>query len=251
MALGKVFVEDLWEQFKLREDRVRSFKEVASRFRLGGPRRTFWALKGVSLMIDPGKAVGLIGENGSGKSTLLKCIAGILPPTKGRVLVGGTVSSLIELGAGFHPELTGRENVMVTGALFGLSRTTLRSRFEQIVSFAELDRVIDQPVRAYSSGMYIRLAFSLAVHVEPNILLIDEVLAVGDEAFQRKSVKKVTELSASGVTVVFVSHDMPLVEQVCSRTLYLHEGEVVADGETQQVIAKYFASERLSQDSTF
>lgn len=249
MAIGEVFIEDLWEQFKLREDRIRSLKEVASRFRLGGPKKLFWALRGVSFHVNPGEAVGLIGENGSGKSTLLKCIAGILPPTKGRVLVGGTVSSLIELGAGFHAELTGRENIMVTGALFGISRKILRSRFDEIVSFAELERVIDQPVRAYSSGMYIRLAFSLAVHVEPNILLIDEVLAVGDEAFQRKSVKKVGQLSQNGITVIFVSHDMPLVEQVCRRTVYLHSGQIEADGSTPEVIQKYFASERISNES--
>lgn len=249
MAQGAIVIEDLWEQFKLREDRIRSLKEVASRFRLGGPRKSFWALKGVSFRVEPGEAVGLIGENGSGKSTLLRCIAGILPPTKGRVLVGGTVSSLIELGAGFHSELTGRENVMVTGALFGLSRQTLRSRFDEIVSFAELERAIDQPVRAYSSGMYIRLAFSLAVHVEPSILLIDEVLAVGDEAFQRKSVGKVSELSRAGITVVFVSHDMPLVEQTCARTIYLHDGQIEVDGPTSEVIKRYFASERISKES--
>lgn len=239
---ANVAVTDLWESYRVLEDRSHSLKEFATRFKIARAKKTFWALRGVNLEISRGETVGLIGENGSGKSTLLRCIAGILPPTKGSVLVGGTVSSLIELGAGFHPELTGRENVFLAGALFGLTRVRLREQFDSIVAFADIDRVIDQPVRAYSSGMYVRLAFSLAVHVEPDILLIDEVLAVGDEAFQRKCVEKVAELGGAGVTIVFVSHDLDLVKRVCGRTILLHGGEVQADGTSGDVVQSYLAS---------
>jgi ABC-type polysaccharide/polyol phosphate transport system ATPase subunit len=193
----------------------------------------------VSFEIQRGETLGLIGENGSGKSTLLRCIAGILPPTTGQVLVSGSISSLIELGAGFHQELTGRENALVSGALFGLTARQLRSQLESIVAFAELEEAIDHPVRSYSSGMYARLAFSLAVHVEPDILLIDELLAVGDEAFQRKCVGRIDELRGAGVTIVFVSHDLPLVKQLCQRSILLHAGEIAADGETSAVIDEY------------
>lgn len=236
---ASVVVRDLWEQFRVLEDRSGSLKEAVSRLRLSGSKRTFWALKGVNLEIARGETVGLVGANGSGKSTLLRCIAGILPPTKGEVLVSGTVSSLIELGAGFHPELTGQENIMLTGALFGIPREKIRTNYESIVGFAEIDRAIHQPVRTYSSGMYMRLAFSLAIHVEPEILLIDEVLAVGDEAFQRKCVQKVAALREQGITIVFVSHEMNLVRQVCSRSVLLSGGEVVGDGPTEEVIERY------------
>lgn len=234
-----VVVADLHEEFRTVEDRTRSFKEALSRFRIVRGRSSHWALKGVSLTVDRGETVGLIGENGSGKSTLLRCIAGILPPTRGEVLVGGTVSSLIELGAGFHPELTGRENAMVTAALFGMHREELETRFDEIVRFAELEKVIDHPIRSYSTGMYVRLAFSLAVHVEPDILLIDEVLAVGDESFQRRCVKRISDLAASGVTIIFVSHDLDLVRRVCTRCVLLHDGAILADGRSEIVIERY------------
>lgn len=156
------------------------------------------------------------------------------------------MASLIELGAGLHQDLTGRENIELNGALFGLTRSQIRSKFDSVVAFAEVERVIDQPVRAYSSGMYVRLAFSLAIHVEPDILLIDEVLAVGDEAFQRKSVQRVAELADAGVTVIFVSHDLALVKQVCRRCVLLAGGRVAAEGETETVIARYLELEHLS-----
>lgn len=234
-----ILVRDLHEEFIIASDRARSLKEAASRFRAVRGRKKVAALKGVSFVVPQGETVGLIGSNGSGKSTLLRCIAGILPPSRGEVLVGGTVSSLIELGAGFHPELTGRENATVTGVLFGMSRKVLDERFAEILDFAELEDAIDQPIRSYSSGMYVRLAFSLAVHVEPDILLIDEVLAVGDEAFQRKCVSKVKELAGQGVTVVFVSHDLSLVREICSRAILLEGGEVLADGATPEVVDRY------------
>ncbi|MCA1840206.1 MAG: ABC transporter ATP-binding protein, partial [Actinobacteria bacterium] len=218
-----IAIDGLWEEFKILEDRTRSLKEVVSRFRIARSKTSFFALEDVSFTVGKGETVGLLGENGSGKSTLLRCIAGILPPNRGSVLVGGTVSSLIELGAGFHPELTGRENTALSAALFGLPRSKLKERFDSIVDFAEVWDAIDHPIRSYSSGMYVRLAFSLAVHVEPEVLLIDEVLAVGDESFQRKCVARVSELAASGVTIVFVSHDLALVEQVCERSLLLEK----------------------------
>ncbi len=216
-----------------------SFKEVASRFKIARGRASVWALKNVFLDVEQGETIGLVGPNGSGKSTLLRCLAGIVPPTRGRVLVSGTVSSLIELGAGFHTELTGRENVMVTGALFGMDRKTLKKRFDEIISFAELEQVIDRPVRAYSSGMYMRLAFALAAFVEPDILLIDEVLAVGDEAFQRKCIDRIAELRGQGVTIVFVSHDLALLQRVCRRSVLLHGGQIKADGDTVSVVESY------------
>lgn len=243
-------VDGLWEEFRTLEDRARSLKEVVSRFRIARSRTSHLALKDISLEVAVSETVGLIGENGSGKSTLLRCIAGILPPTKGQALVSGTISTLIELGAGFHPELTGRENALIGGVLFGLTRQEIRRKFDSIVSFAELERVIDFPVRSYSSGMYVRLAFSLAVHVEPDIFLIDEVLAVGDEAFQRKCIAKVRQLAEAGVTIIFVSHDLSLIKTLCRRSILLHEGEVRMDGPTDDVIGAYFEIEGIARDRT-
>lgn len=242
-ASKSVVVDDLWEEFRRARERTRSLKEAASRFWVSRGRTHFWALRGVSLDIDKGQTVGLIGENGSGKTTLLRCIGGILTPSRGRVLVSGPVSSLIELGAGFHAELTGRENLETVGAIFGMGKSQLNRELDSLVSFAELENYIDQPIRTYSSGMSIRLSFSLAVHVDPEILLIDEVLAVGDESFQRKCMRRIEEMSGEGVTIVFVSHDLPLVKQVCKRCVLLHEGEVVADGDTAEVVDRYLAME--------
>lgn len=246
MAKLAIKVTDLWERFSIVEERARSLKEVASRFRVVRGRKDVWALKGIDLQVEQGETVGLIGANGSGKSTLLRCIAGILPPTKGEVLIGGTVSSLIELGAGFDPELTGRENAEVTSVLFGVPSKQLQKSFDDIVGFADLEGVIDRPVRSYSSGMYVRLAFSLAIFAQPNILLIDEVLAVGDESFQRKCIQKVAELGDEGTTIVFVSHDLHLVERICSRTIALHQGETIADGTTAETIEAYLRVQSLS-----
>lgn len=240
-----IVVEGLWEEFRIADERAASIKEVISRFNIARGRRSVWALKDVSFDVTQGESLGLLGSNGSGKSTLLRCIAGILPPTRGEVLVRGAVSSLIELGAGFHEELTGRENIMVTGALFGLSRRELRERFEEIVGFAGLEEVIDRPVRAFSSGMYMRLAFALAASVDPQVLLIDEVLAVGDESFQRKCIRRISELRNNGVTIVFVSHDLSLLERVCERCILLRQGELVLDSDTRSVIETYLQLEHL------
>jgi lipopolysaccharide transport system ATP-binding protein len=210
----------------------------------GGPSRLFageemWALRDVSLELGRGRMVGIIGSNGSGKSTLLKVIAGILKPTTGRVAVRGRVSALIELGAGFHPEFTGRENIYVNGVLLGLTRTEIRQRFDEIVAFAGLQPSIDSPVKTYSSGMYMRLGFAIAVTVDPDVLLIDEVLAVGDEAFQHRCVGKIQEFKARGKTIVLVSHDLASIERLCDEAVWLDGGRVMARGETREVAGRY------------
>lgn len=200
-------------------------------------------LRGVDLRVPPGECLGLIGRNGSGKTTLLKVVAGIYRPTSGRVEVRGRVSALIELGAGFHPEFTGRENVLLNGMILGLTRREIRRRFDDIVAFAELAEVIDNPVRTYSSGMYMRLAFSVAVHVDPEVMLVDEVLAVGDNAFVRKCQARIEALRARGTTMLLVTHDMGAVQRWCNRAMLLAGGEVVAQGEPREVVSRYLEGE--------
>jgi ABC-type polysaccharide/polyol phosphate transport system ATPase subunit len=203
-------------------------------------RRTeVWAVRDVSFSIEPGEAVGVIGRNGSGKTTLLRLIAGIFRPSSGRLQVGGSVASLLELGAGFHPDFTGRENVYMNGAIHGLKRKFVDAKMDEIVSFAELEGFIDVPVRTYSAGMYMRLGFSVAAHLDPDILLLDEVFAVGDEAFQRKCMGKILDLKARGRTLVFVSHSAPAVERLCERAILLSGGRLVADGPARESIVQY------------
>jgi ABC-type polysaccharide/polyol phosphate transport system ATPase subunit len=197
------------------------------------------ALADVSVAISPGEAVGLIGRNGSGKSTLLRLIAGIIKPTEGQVSVGGRIGSLLELGAGFHPDFSGRENVFLNGAIQGLRKAQIRERFDEIVAFAELENAIDRPVRTYSSGMYMRLGFAIAAHLDADVLLLDEVFAVGDEAFQRKCFGKIFEFKQRGGTIVFVSHDATQVEQLCERAVLLREGHADFDGPTHEAIVRY------------
>lgn len=189
-------------------------------------REWFWALKDINLEIKPGETVGIMGPNGSGKSTLLKLIAGVSRPTKGSVETAGRVAPLIELGAGFHPELTGRENVYLNGIILGMSRREVTAKFSEIVDFAELWDFIDSPIKHYSTGMYLRLAFSVAIHTDPNILLLDEILAVGDEKFQEKCLKKIDEYIKQGTTLLFVSHDPKLVKRICNRTIILQKGVI-------------------------
>lgn len=209
--------------------------------RRSNPRResSFHALKGVDLAIEQGRTVGFIGRNGSGKSTLLKLLAGILRPDSGRVRVHGKVSALLELGAGFHPEFSGRENVFINGAILGIPKKEMRRRFDEIVRFAELEAFIDEPVRTYSSGMYMRLGFAVAVHADPDILLIDEFLAVGDEAFQKRCGQKIAEFQRKGKTIVIVSHDLQAVKGRCDEVLWLDEGIVRGRGEPKRVIDLY------------
>ncbi len=203
------------------------------------PDQTFTALDGVSFEVPRGATFGVIGENGSGKSTLLKLMAGITRPTSGSITVDGRISALIELGAGFHPEISGRENVAINGIMLGLTRREVAERFDAIVAFAELEKFIDAPVKTYSSGMYMRLGFSVAIHVEPDVLLIDEVLAVGDEAFTRKCLDKIGEFRRRGKTIVLVSHSLGLVEKMCDDVLWLRSAKVADRGDSKRVVDAY------------
>ncbi|MFZ1693306.1 MAG: ABC transporter ATP-binding protein [Flavobacteriales bacterium] len=202
----------------------------------------FWALKDVSFDIQPGDRVGIIGRNGAGKSTLLKVLSRIVDPTEGRVEINGRLSSLLEVGTGFHPELSGRENIYLNGAILGMSRAEIASKFDEIVAFAEVEQFLDTPVKRYSSGMYVRLAFAVAAHLEPEILVVDEVLAVGDAEFQRKCIGKMKEVSGSGRTILFVSHNMAAIQNLCSTAIYLKHGQVQANGDASTVIAEYLRS---------
>jgi len=202
-----------------------------------------WALDDVSFEIAPGDVVGLIGRNGAGKSTLLKILASITEPTRGRALVRGRIGSLLEVGTGFHPELTGRENIYLNGAILGMRRREIRRQFDEIVAFAELEQFIDTPVKRYSTGMYMRLAFAVAAQLEPEILLVDEVLAVGDTSFQRKCIGRMGEVGSQGRTVIFVSHSMTAITRLCRRAILLERGRVVADGPASSVAAVYLRSD--------
>lgn len=207
------------------------------------PTSVVWALNDVSLDIDVGERVGIIGRNGAGKSTLLKILSRIVEPTRGRAEIRGRVASLLEVGTGFHPELTGRENVFLNGAVLGMSRNEIRKLFDQIVDFAEVGRFIDTPVKRYSSGMYVRLAFSVAAHLTPEILMVDEVLAVGDAEFQKKCLGLMRDVSTSvGRTVLFVSHSMAAVQALCTRAIYLDSGRLASIGPVQEVVAAYSRS---------
>jgi lipopolysaccharide transport system ATP-binding protein len=208
----------------------------------------FWALREVTLDLGRGRMVGIVGSNGSGKSTLLKILGGILKPTVGQATVRGRVSALIELGAGFHPEFTGRENVYINGVLLGLSRAEIRARFDEIVAFAGLEAFVDSPVKTYSSGMYMRLGFAIAVTVDPDVLLIDEVLAVGDEAFQHRCVGKIQEFKARGKTIVLVSHDLGSIERLCDEAIWLDGGRLRTHGGTREVVGRYL--EHVAREET-
>lgn len=249
-----------------------SVKNLAKRYRLGapsGPYRTlrdtltdlatlparlfrrdpstqpreFWALKDVSFDIEPGEVVGIIGRNGAGKSTLLRILSRITEPTEGGIDLHGRVASLLEVGTGFHPELTGRENIFLNGAIMGMPRSQIRRQFDEIVAFAEVEKFIDTPVKHYSSGMYMRLAFAVAAHLEPEILLVDEVLAVGDAQFQKKCLDKMEGVGRSGRTVLFVSHNMPAILRLCSRAILLDKGCVKAQGPSAQVTTAYISTD--------
>ena len=204
----------------------------------GEATEEFWALKDVSFEVKRGEVLGIIGRNGAGKSTLLKILSRITEPSEGRVTIAGRVASLLEVGTGFHPELTGRENIYLNGAILGMSRAEIRRKFDQIVAFAEVERFLDTPVKRYSSGMYVRLAFAVAAHLDPEILIVDEVLAVGDAEFQKKCLGKMSEVAGGGRTVLFVSHNMAAVEALCPRSIHLAT-TVVQDGETDRVVASY------------
>ena len=239
-------------------------EHVAKRFRIGAARRDYttlrdriaglfrrtvapaetreiWALRDVTLTIGEGEAIGLIGHNGAGKSTLLKILSRITEPTSGRIVLHGRVASLLEVGTGFHPELTGRENVFLNGAILGMTRDEIRRNFDAIVAFAEIEKFLETPVKRYSSGMYVRLAFAVAAHLTPEILLIDEVLAVGDLEFQRRCLGRMNEVARSGRTVVFVSHNLGSIEDLCTRAILMSGGQVVKSGPTREVIGHYLS----------
>src|SRR5215217_7323487 len=214
-------------------------------------REDFWALKDVSLDVHRAEALGIIGHNGAGKSTILKLLSRITTPTNGEIMINGRLSALIEVGSGFHPELTGRENVYLNGSILGMMRREITKKLESIVEFAELRQFIDTPVKRYSSGMYVRLGFSIAAHLDPDILLLDEVLAVGDASFQRKCIQRITELKKNGTTIVFISHDLRAVQQLCDRVILLKKGQIEADGHPAETIAFYQSlSAQLSGQAT-
>jgi lipopolysaccharide transport system ATP-binding protein len=222
----------------LRED-IYDLSSKLIRLGKGDDSGFIWALRDVSFEVSKGERVGIIGRNGSGKTTMLRLLAGITKPTQGTISLQGRMGVLIELMAGFHPELTGRENVYLNGAIMGLSRKEIQGKFDEIVSFAELEEFIDTPIKRYSSGMHVRLGFAVAAHLEPDILLVDEVLAVGDAAFQKKCLGKMGEVTHEGRTVLFVSHNMLAVQGLCPRTIWLQDGKLVADDQTDRVISKY------------
>ncbi|WP_427006801.1 ABC transporter ATP-binding protein [Pseudarthrobacter sp. H2] len=231
-------VSDISKQFVLRH--TRSIKEAIvwlAKGRKGDLSQKFHALKNVSVEIETGETVALLGLNGSGKSTLLKHISGVMLPDSGSVRTRGRVAGLIEVGAGFHPDLSGRDNVYLNGAIMGMTEQQVNDRFEDIVEFSEIGQFIDTEVKFYSSGMYLRLAFSVAVHTDPEVFLIDEILAVGDEPFQRKCIDKIQELAANGKTLVVVSHDLDLVARICSRGVLLEHGNVMFDGPIEEAVA--------------
>jgi len=237
---SRIRFDHVVQQFRVIRERPDTLREVfAKLFQRQSHYYDFTALKGVSFDIGDGESVGIIGRNGSGKSTILKIIAGVYKPTAGRVVISGKVAALIELAAGFHPDLTGRENIVMNGLLLGLRRRDIEAREEAIIEFADLGEFIDSPVKQYSSGMYMRLGFAIAVQVDPDILLMDEILAVGDANFQQKCLERVDDFRLRGKTIIFVSHDMNAIRQLCRRVILIDAGEVVADGRPEYVLARY------------
>jgi lipopolysaccharide transport system ATP-binding protein len=241
--LGAIGATSLREEFSRYWDRLRGVPHP--------DRQDFWALRDVSFDVQPGEVVGVIGRNGAGKSTLLKILSRITEPTSGSATLRGRVASLLEVGTGFHPELTGRENVFLNGAILGMTRAEVKRKFDEIVAFAEVEQFIDTPVKRYSSGMYVRLAFAVAAHLEPEILIVDEVLAVGDAQFQKKCLGKMQDVSrGEGRTVLFVSHNMAAVQQLCAKAILLVDGTVDIAGELDHVIHSYFALNGRNRKTT-
>src|SRR5690348_615419 len=239
--------DHVWKKFKKGEiydslrDLVPALGAILFSARRNGElqKQEFWALQDVSFLVKRGEALGIIGANGAGKSTVLKLLCGILKPTKGTVNIHGRLSALIEVGAGFHPDLTGRENVFLNGAILGMTRAEIRRKFDEIVEFSGLADFIDTPVKRYSSGMFARLGFSVAAHVDPDVLIVDEVLSVGDYLFQRKCMERMSAVLQGGATVIFVSHNLRAVTDLCSRALLLSHGRVLADGPAPEVLQRY------------
>jgi len=260
-------VEGLSKQYRIggKQERYRTLRDTltdafASPFRRAGKllrgqatgaaelNEMIWALKDVSLEVKRGEVVGIIGRNGAGKTTLLKILSRITEPTEGYAEINGSVGSLLEVGTGFHPELTGRENIYLNGAILGMKKAEIERKFDEIVAFAEIERFIDTPVKHYSSGMYVRLAFAVAAHLEPEILLVDEVLAVGDAAFQQKCLGKMDDISQQGRTILFVSHNMGAIQRLCNSTYLLESGKIVMAGDTATVVNAYYESMSSQRD---
>jgi lipopolysaccharide transport system ATP-binding protein len=253
MSEPVIKVEALGKQYELRRQKAGggyqtlrdSLTDTVSAWLRPTPPATadeFWALRDVSFSVDEGDVMGIIGRNGAGKSTLLKVLSRITQPTSGRARIRGRVASLLEVGTGFHPELSGRENIFLNGAILGMARGEIQAKFDEIVAFAEVERFLDTPVKRYSSGMYMRLAFAVAAHIEPEVLIVDEVLAVGDAEFQKKCLGRMAAVSRSGRTVLFVSHNINAIQTLCSRCVFLEQGRVVAAGDTASVVTKYLSS---------
>jgi lipopolysaccharide transport system ATP-binding protein len=247
MTGAAIEIQDIGKRYRIGEEwRASALREKLANpralFRRAAPPRFLWALRHVSCVIPAGSVVGLIGRNGAGKSTLLKILSRITDPTEGEIHLRGRVASLLEVGTGFHPELTGRENIFLNGSILGMSRKEIRRNFDAIVDFADIGPLLDTPVKRYSSGMFVRLAFAVAAHVDPDILLIDEVLSVGDAEFQRKCLGKVESLTGSGRTVVIVSHNMDTVTRLCDTTVWLSGGQVVEAGPTPSVVRRYLSA---------
>jgi lipopolysaccharide transport system ATP-binding protein len=231
-----------WNKVRDKEDSFLKIGEVNDRTKKGNSNYV-WALNDINLSVSSGEVLGIIGRNGAGKSTLLKILSRTTGPTKGEYKIKGKVTSLLEVGTGFHPELSGRDNVFLNGAILGMKKAEIKQRFDEILHFSGVERYIDTPVKRYSSGMYVRLAFAVAAHLEPDILIVDEVLAVGDQEFQDKCIGKMKDVSGQGRTVLFVSHNMGAVKQLCTRAAYLENGLLVATGSTTEVINKYFVKD--------
>jgi ABC-type polysaccharide/polyol phosphate transport system ATPase subunit len=232
-------LKNVSKKYRIRSDVDHGASLVRKLLSIRKRKEDFWALKDVSFDVHRAEALGIIGHNGAGKSTILKLLSRITTPTNGQIMINGRLSALIEVGSGFHPELTGRENVYLNGSILGMMRREITKKLDSIVEFAELRQFIDTPVKRYSSGMYVRLGFSIAAHLDPDILLLDEVLAVGDASFQRKCIQRITELKKNGTTIVFISHDLRAVQQLCDRVILLKKGQIEADGNPAETIALY------------
>ncbi len=244
VALRDILMTIFRKPFSFLKDKVRSAAGLSK-------KEDFWALKDINFTIQPGEVVGIIGKNGAGKSTLLKILSQITPPTEGEITMRGSVRSLLEVGTGFHPELSGRENIFLNGAILGMARKEIAKKFDKIVEFAGIDKFLDTPVKYYSSGMYVRLAFSVAAHMEPDILLVDEVLAVGDAEFQKKCLGKMEEVTKKdGRTIIFVSHNMAAIEQLCSRCIHIENGQIKKDStDVSKVIKEYLQGGSSTNES--
>lgn len=241
MSDWAVRVDDVSKRFRLYHERNQTLKSAILRGKTSR-HEDFWALENVSFEVQAGTTHGLIGPNGSGKSTLLKCLAKIYWPTKGHIEYRGRMASLLEVGSGFHLELSGRENIYLNGSILGMSKKEIDSKFDEIVDFSGVERFLDQPVKNYSSGMYVRLGFSIAIHVDPDILVVDEVLSVGDEDFQRKSFQKFLEFKKQGKTIILVTHAMPVIEEICDQVSWLSSGRLVSTGDAREVVSEYRSS---------